>query len=528
MRRCPGSPTTRSSSPLATSTRSAPTSHRSELIPEARVLLRDAARRGAAARGGARASPRAPPDAARSRRAASRVHALADDDRRVAPAERDSGAVRDHGRLPAPPGDDAGRRRAAHPRRARERRVRPRVRGGGGRYPLAAGARRSGTPSNGSPRGSSPAHVSRRSRVPGFTDSHYLRQAFGTVAYGFFPIRLMDTEQATKLVHSANERIPVDDLELGVDMLRVGRTATARVMSETADALVVFGITGDLARTKTVPALYDLTEQRILTCPVIGVGRRPLRNDEVHDHARSAIEAAKGATSIDTCSTRFSRDSRTSAATRVDDELYEHLGVALEGSKLPVFYLAIPPATLPRERRAPGSRGSPGRRPSRRREAVRNRPRLRARAEPPPDRARARGAAVPHRPLPRQGARAGHHVPALLERALRAGLEPGARRLDPGDDGGGLRRRGPRRVLRRRRRPARRRAEPSAAGARARDDGAAGRRRRRGLPSPAGRLSLDAVRRSDAHRARPVPGIRADRGRAVRLRHGDVRRPPTR
>ena len=55
---------------------------------------------------------------------------------------------------------------------------------------------------------------------PGFTDSHYLRQAFGTVAYGFFPIRHMDPELATKLVHSADERIKVDDLELGIEMLR--------------------------------------------------------------------------------------------------------------------------------------------------------------------------------------------------------------------------------------------------------------------------------------------------------------------
>jgi acetylornithine deacetylase/succinyl-diaminopimelate desuccinylase-like protein len=55
---------------------------------------------------------------------------------------------------------------------------------------------------------------------PGFTDSHYLRQAFGTTAYGFFPIKAMDTELATKLVHSANERIAVDDLQLGVEMLR--------------------------------------------------------------------------------------------------------------------------------------------------------------------------------------------------------------------------------------------------------------------------------------------------------------------
>jgi acetylornithine deacetylase/succinyl-diaminopimelate desuccinylase-like protein len=54
----------------------------------------------------------------------------------------------------------------------------------------------------------------------GFTDSHYLREAFGTIAYGFFPIKAMDAELATKLVHSANERIAVDDLELGVEMLR--------------------------------------------------------------------------------------------------------------------------------------------------------------------------------------------------------------------------------------------------------------------------------------------------------------------
>lgn len=54
----------------------------------------------------------------------------------------------------------------------------------------------------------------------GFTDSHYLREAFGTTAYGYFPLRTMDTELAIKLVHSANERIPVDDLALGVDMFR--------------------------------------------------------------------------------------------------------------------------------------------------------------------------------------------------------------------------------------------------------------------------------------------------------------------
>jgi len=55
--------------------------------------------------------------------------------------------------------------------------------------------------------------------LPGFTDSHYLREVFGTVAYGFFPMRTMTAELAARLVHSADERIPVDDVELGTRFL---------------------------------------------------------------------------------------------------------------------------------------------------------------------------------------------------------------------------------------------------------------------------------------------------------------------
>jgi acetylornithine deacetylase/succinyl-diaminopimelate desuccinylase-like protein len=53
----------------------------------------------------------------------------------------------------------------------------------------------------------------------GFTDSHWLREAFGTVAYGFFPVR-MPPELMAQLIHSADERIPVDDLELGLQWVR--------------------------------------------------------------------------------------------------------------------------------------------------------------------------------------------------------------------------------------------------------------------------------------------------------------------
>jgi acetylornithine deacetylase/succinyl-diaminopimelate desuccinylase-like protein len=56
--------------------------------------------------------------------------------------------------------------------------------------------------------------------VAGFTDSHWLRRAFGTVAYGFFPMRAMSPELAARLIHSVDERIAVADLELGVSFLR--------------------------------------------------------------------------------------------------------------------------------------------------------------------------------------------------------------------------------------------------------------------------------------------------------------------
>lgn len=55
--------------------------------------------------------------------------------------------------------------------------------------------------------------------VAGFTDSHWVLEAFGTVAYGFFPARTIDPQLAERLIHSADERVPVADLELGARFL---------------------------------------------------------------------------------------------------------------------------------------------------------------------------------------------------------------------------------------------------------------------------------------------------------------------
>jgi hypothetical protein len=46
----------------------------------------------------------------------------------------------------------------------------------------------------------------------GFTDSNYPRGAFGSVAYGFWPLRTTPCEIAAAGVHGHDERNHVDDL----------------------------------------------------------------------------------------------------------------------------------------------------------------------------------------------------------------------------------------------------------------------------------------------------------------------------
>ena len=51
----------------------------------------------------------------------------------------------------------------------------------------------------------------------GFTDSHFLRSAFGTTAYGFWPVRHTPSDVLYSGVHNRDERIHVDDLGYALD-----------------------------------------------------------------------------------------------------------------------------------------------------------------------------------------------------------------------------------------------------------------------------------------------------------------------
>jgi len=110
-----------------------------------------------------------------------------------------------------------------------------------------------------------------------------------------------------------------------------------------ADALVVFGITGDLARKMTLPALYRLARRKELYCRVIGVGRSAWTDEQLRERARTAVDEA-GLDVDDAAMDDFlGRLSYVSGDTREPDTL-ERLRTELDQARTIVHYLALPPS----------------------------------------------------------------------------------------------------------------------------------------------------------------------------------------
>jgi len=62
---------------------------------------------------------------------------------------------------------------------------------------------------------------------------------------------------------------------------------------EPADVLVIFGITGDLARVMTFRSLYRLEARGLLTCPIVGVAVDDVTDDQLRERAREAIRGTE-------------------------------------------------------------------------------------------------------------------------------------------------------------------------------------------------------------------------------------------
>ncbi len=113
--------------------------------------------------------------------------------------------------------------------------------------------------------------------------------------------------------------------------------------ASSADALVIFGITGDLAAKMTFPALYRLEAAGRIDCPIIGVARDEWSEDHLAASMRQSLQAAGGAVEEKV----FERLAGRFAYLRGDfddHDTFEALAGQLRGRSAPLFYLEIPPA----------------------------------------------------------------------------------------------------------------------------------------------------------------------------------------
>jgi len=120
-----------------------------------------------------------------------------------------------------------------------------------------------------------------------------------------------------------------------------------RPAATAADVLVIFGITGDLARKQTFRALYRLERRGELRCPVVGIARDEWSDATLREHARQAIEDSGEKISERVFQRLAGRLSMVSGDYQ-DPKTYDRVAHAIEGRHTPVFYLEIPPSLFGR------------------------------------------------------------------------------------------------------------------------------------------------------------------------------------
>ncbi|MET0145093.1 MAG: glucose-6-phosphate dehydrogenase [Ilumatobacteraceae bacterium] len=115
-----------------------------------------------------------------------------------------------------------------------------------------------------------------------------------------------------------------------------------------ADALVLFGATGDLAKRKLFPALYHLVRRGELKVPIIGVARSDWTDDDFRQHAKESVEAnvdnPEPAVIDDLCR-RLDLVQGDYSSPVTWQSLHDTLDRC--GSQVAVYYMAIPPEMFP-------------------------------------------------------------------------------------------------------------------------------------------------------------------------------------
>ena len=82
-----------------------------------------------------------------------------------------------------------------------------------------------------------------------------------------------------------------------------GATVASPNATAPADVLVVFGITGDLAKVMTFHSLYRLEQRGLLDCPIVGVAVDDWTVEDLRERARECDRRRRRARSTRRCST---------------------------------------------------------------------------------------------------------------------------------------------------------------------------------------------------------------------------------
>jgi glucose-6-phosphate 1-dehydrogenase len=114
-------------------------------------------------------------------------------------------------------------------------------------------------------------------------------------------------------------------------------------MAEQADTLVVFGITGDLAKKMTFQALYRLERRGDLRCKIIGVARNKWTEVDLDNYARESIEATVKDPDEEVIR-RLDERLEYVYGEFDDDETYQKVGRAVGRCEQAAYYLEIPPS----------------------------------------------------------------------------------------------------------------------------------------------------------------------------------------
>jgi glucose-6-phosphate 1-dehydrogenase len=118
-------------------------------------------------------------------------------------------------------------------------------------------------------------------------------------------------------------------------------------MTEKADALVIFGATGDLAKIETFPALVGLVKRGVLDVPVIGVAKSGWDLEQFRDYATASLKL-NGMDPSEPAAVKMLNLLRYVDGDLGDDATYKAMSDQVGAGQKVLFYLEVPPVLFGR------------------------------------------------------------------------------------------------------------------------------------------------------------------------------------